>query len=71
MNIYYRLRKTRLYRTSNIYWGWGITLMTTGLDEPVKPKFTRSAKGKPCYFFMGFCPILNLQGFTLMCGFSR
>jgi len=22
--------------------------LSTGLDEPVKPKFTRSAKGKPC-----------------------
>ena len=21
---------------------------STGLDEPVKPKFTRSVKGKPC-----------------------
>jgi hypothetical protein len=22
--------------------------LSTGLDKPVKPKFTRSAKGKPC-----------------------
>ena len=30
--------------------------LSTGLDEPVKPKFTRSAKSKPFWFLVGFVP---------------
>jgi hypothetical protein len=36
--------------------------LSTGLDEPVKPKFTCLEIGKPCQFLWDFCPILNLQG---------
>jgi len=35
---------------------------STGLDEPVKPKFTRLEIRQPLLIFSGFCPILNLQG---------
>ena len=35
--------------------------LSTGLDEPVKPKFTRLEIGN-LVDFSGFCPILNLQG---------
>ena len=37
------------YKTSkNITYLSRSNNLSTGLDEPVKPKFTRSAKGKPC-----------------------